>query len=188
MAPPVKRAAAASVAALLVAAAVDRFLYGAVPRPEALYPAAAAIDSSLAVPLVLAVAGAGLLARRQRLPRGFVVGAAAAALVAVLLKAGVPAPRPYVSLEPPFPVPEDSLPSPYRDETASFPSLHATAFFAAAAAAREARREILLGAVAVASFVAYTRVLLYVHWTLDVAAGALLGWLCVSAAERHLEK
>lgn len=184
MAPPVKRAAAA-VAALLLAAGVDRFLYGAVPRPEPLYPVAAAIDTALAIPLALLIAGAGLLAA-NRDPRPFVVGAGAAVLAAVLLKAGVPAPRPYVSLDPAFPVPESGFPTPYDPDLSSFPSLHATAFFAAAAAAKEARRGVLIGALAVASFVAYTRVLLSVHWTLDVAAGALLGWLCVAAAERYL--
>lgn len=184
---PPRKTIGAFVAALVLAAAVDRFAYGAVPRPDVLYPVAALLDSSFAIPLVLALAAAGLLTQRRRMPQGFAAGAAVAVIVAVLLKVGIHAPRPYVSLEPLFPVPEDSFPSPYDSDYASFPSLHATTFFAAAAAARKARREIMVAALLVAAFVAYTRVLLYVHWTLDIATGAALGWFCVSVADRYLD-
>jgi len=50
----------------------------------------------------------------------------------------------------------------------------------------EALYPVAAAGLLVASFVAYTRVMLYVHWTLDVAAGAALGWICVAAAERRL--
>jgi len=182
-----RRAAAVAVASLPVAAAVDRYGYRAVPRPEALYPVAAAIDNTLFLFAAVAIASA-LLFRTGRDPKPLLVGAGAAALVAAVLKSGVPAPRPYVSLEPPYPVPRDVFPSLYDPDYASFPSLHAIVLFAAAAPFRRERREYLFAALLVASFVAYSRVLLYVHWVLDVAAGAALGWLCVSLAERQLRE
>lgn len=67
-------------------------------------------------------------------------------------------------------------------DVGSFPSLHASNFFAMAAVAWAARRGLGVAAVAVAAAVAWSRVHGGVHWPTDVLAGAGWGTLCALAA------
>jgi undecaprenyl-diphosphatase len=67
-------------------------------------------------------------------------------------------------------------------DVGSFPSLHASNFFAMAAVAWAARRGLGIAAVVVAAGVAWSRVHGGVHWPTDVVAGAGWGTLCGVAA------
>ena len=60
----------------------------------------------------------------------------------------------------------------------SFPSGHASASFAAAAAIFAYHKKWGSGALAVAALIAFSRLYLYVHYPSDVFAGTLLGILC----------
>lgn len=67
-------------------------------------------------------------------------------------------------------------------DVGSFPSLHASNFFALAVVARAARRSLGLAALAVAVAVSASRVYVGVHWPTDVLAGAAWGTLCAAGA------
>lgn len=74
-------------------------------------------------------------------------------------------------------------------DVGSFPSLHASNFFAMATVAWAARRGLGLAATAIAAAVAWSRVHGGVHWPTDVLAGAGWGALCglgALAAARRL--
>lgn len=63
-------------------------------------------------------------------------------------------------------------------DVGSFPSLHASNFFAMATVAWAARRGVGIAAVILAAAVAWSRVHGGVHWPTDVVAGAGWGALC----------
>jgi undecaprenyl-diphosphatase len=67
-------------------------------------------------------------------------------------------------------------------DVGSFPSLHASNFFAMAAVAWAAQRAVGIAAVVIAAGVAWSRVHGGVHWPSDVVAGAAWGTLCALAA------
>jgi undecaprenyl-diphosphatase len=60
----------------------------------------------------------------------------------------------------------------------SFPSGHAASSFAAAFIINKMNRKIGIAAFIIAVIIGFSRMYLYVHFTTDVLAGALLGILC----------
>lgn len=66
----------------------------------------------------------------------------------------------------------------------SFPSDHATVYFALAFLVFGRSRRIGTLALASAVFASLPRIYLGYHWPSDIAAGALLGWLCISSAKK----
>lgn len=180
-----------AAALLLALAPLIDLSYTSIPRPETLRPIASLIASDVVVGAVpLGVAAALYLGGDGDGARKLLVAAGLLAAVGAALKAAVPAPRPYVSLGAAAPPPGEILtwiPELYRDEFASFPSLHSAAAFASAAALRK-RRAVFGVALAGASLVAYTRVFLFAHYVVDVAAGAALGYVCVVLSGAALDR
>ena len=128
--------------------------------------------------LIAAIGGAADAARRTFPLSAIVAGcaAAAASLLATVLKWVVDRPRPHDgSLV--------ELPS-----SSSFPSGHAATAFAAAAAVGSLHPRLRIPVFALAALVALSRLYLGVHYPLDVAAGAALGlgtaWLLTRASAR----
>ena len=157
--------------------------------PDSLVAVIAAITTfgSPTIVAVLGVGGALLGAATDRLDRRtalrFVAVLGLALTASLVLKNGLAFPRPPAALHR---VPEDGF---------GFPSGHVTATsgwtLAAAALSRYGTRRLRYGLASLAiATMAATRVLLGVHYILDVVAGALLGagavWVGLRATERHL--
>ncbi|KJH68538.1 phosphatase PAP2 family protein [Chromobacterium violaceum] len=130
-------------------------------------------------PTVLALMLALCWREPRRLP-ALIVGGAAAIALAALLKAGFAVPRPPLVLPRGSVDLLDRLPG-----NGSFPSGHA---MAAAALATFAWRGAGWGRAAawlpLVGLVMLSRIAIGVHWPLDLAVGALLGWVTMRLALR----
>lgn len=115
-----------------------------------------------------------LLIRKKTRPMGLAVTAALVLdvlLCNALLKPLVNRPRPF-TLRP------ETVLLVKAPRDASFPSGHAAASFAAAAALWGTKSRLRIPAMALAAAVSLTRIYLYVHYPSDVLCGAILGSLC----------
>ncbi len=123
--------------------------------------------------LVLAIAFAG---RRARI--GLLLAFALAIVLADTVGAQVLRPL-FGRMRPCYALPPGSVRwlAPASD-VGSFPSLHASNFFAMAVVARARARSLGPAAFAIATAVALSRVYVGVHWPTDVLAGAAWGALC----------
>ncbi len=121
--------------------------------------------------VLLALGGAADLLQRRRVPLALVAAIIAsllAELISSLAKLAFERPRPPVAdraIDPAITLPDSW----------SFPSGHATAAFAAATAIAVLSPRLRRPALALAAVIAVSRVVLGVHFWLDVIAGALLG-------------
>ncbi len=139
------------------------------------------LDQSLVLiaeyaPLVFIAALVGLWGIRKEGARGYqdrlavgrAIGAAAIALgLGQLIIRVYPRPRPFVGHTVRLLIPPTSDPS--------FPSDHALAAFAIAAALVATRRRLGVGLFGLATLLAFARVFVGTHYPLDVVAGAFLG-------------
>lgn len=89
-------------------------------------------------------------------------------------------PRPYVEFN--FINVSNTCPSDF-----AFPSAHATAAFAAASVLTYFDKKRRLFYYLIAVLISYSRIYLGCHYLLDVAGGALLGWL-ISKMVIHLSR
>jgi len=126
-------------------------------------------------PLTVLALGLVCAVRRPRAGWALILGGLAAGLLVNLLKTGLGLPRPPTVLPPEsFHLLGDAL------RWRAFPSGHtATAFLFAAVVYWCADFRVLrLGAVLLAGLAGLSRIMMGVHWPLDVLAGAALGWAC----------
>ena len=155
---------------------------GAGPLADALAVGLSARTFGVLAGLAVAIAVA-LDARRSRRERLVLVLALGLAVAASDL-VGARVLRPLVGrMRPCYALP----PGTFRwlvasSDVGSFPSLHASNFFALTFVALAARRPLGLAALGLAVAVAASRVYVGVHWPTDVLAGAVWGGLCAVAA------
>ena len=137
-------------------------------------------DSAILLVLLLPFVG-----KNPRLLWHMVLAAILAAIVVSLLKNGLAMPRPLSVLGP------DSVYviGPELSKK-SFPSGHTTAVFTILSVLwlRGVPTMLALPATILVILVAYSRMVVGAHWPLDIAGGALLGWLAGVAADRLANK
>lgn len=136
---------------------------------------------SFAVPWF--IYAAALLIKRGGRRHGFVILLAMAlglALGSGVLKNVIMRDRPFNDPRGLFDVTGLMIPPP--SDRYSFPSGHAVTSFAAAAAIAMHNKKTGAAAFVLAAAIAFSRVYLYVHFPLDVVAGAVLGAACAFAA------
>ncbi len=75
----------------------------------------------------------------------------------------------------------------YEATSPAFPSGHAIVAFACAAVLWRYDRRAGVAALAVATLVGVSRIYVGNHWPSDVAAGALIGWLCGVGSVRFVD-
>jgi undecaprenyl-diphosphatase len=165
--------------------ALEEAVFLAVNRPAGpLLDGATVILSSplfgAAVVLALALV-IGLAVARGRRRLALLLALAVALVLSDLLGARVLRPL-FARMRPNYALPEAVRLVVRAADVGSFPSLHASNFFAMAGVAWAARRGLGVAAVIVAAAVAWSRVHGGVHWPTDVLAGAGWGTLCALAA------
>ena len=97
-----------------------------------------------------------------------------------ILKNLISRPRPYTLY------PDITLYVP-RLHSYSFPSGHAASSFVAAVALFQFYKKPGLAAITLATLIAFSRIYLFMHWTTDVLAGALLGTLIALCTVKLLQ-